>query len=141
MTPRAILLVAAAIVAPIATLSVATQDRFPDAPGKTELLRVCGECHEPDIVFAYRQTAGEWSGTLGNMAQQGAQASDTEWRLIEKDLDAQLAMIPINAATAAEIQATFDVADSVAQAVVKHRQINGSFKSIDDVKKVAGLEA
>jgi competence protein ComEA len=140
LNPHAMLLAACSIGLQIMTMSVVTQDRFREASGKTELLRVCGECHEPEVVFAYPQTAGEWSETLSNMAQQGARASNAEWRLIEKYLDAQLAIIPINTAPAAEVQATFDVPAPVAQAVVKYRQTNGDFKSIEDVKKVPGLE-
>src|SRR5262245_34190721 len=92
------------------------QDRFPDAPGKTELLTVCGECHGAEVVFAHAQTAGEWSETLNRMVQAGAQASDAQWRLIEQYLHGQLAVIRINEANAAEIQAVFEVPESAAQA-------------------------
>ena len=122
-------------------MSAAIQDRFPDAPGKVELIKVCSECHEAEIVFAHPQTAGEWSETLGSMAQAGAHATDREWQALETYLHAQLAVIRINEASAGEVQATFDVAEPVAQAVVKYRQANGTFKSLDDVKKVPELDA
>ena len=130
-----------AVCATASAIGLAGADRFPDAPGKTELLNVCGTCHEPDLVFDHPQTAGEWSQTLENMAQAGAEATDAQWQLIEKYLNAQIAMIPVNSATAAELQATFDVAESVAQAIVRHRQANGKFASAEDLKKVAGLDA
>ena len=123
------------------TVSAAMQDRFPEGPGKAELLKVCSGCHEAENVFAYSKTAGEWSETLANMAQLGAEATQQEWRLVEQYLDAQLALIRINEATAEELQRTLDVPETVAQATVKYRQEHGTFKSMDDLKRVPGLEA
>jgi competence protein ComEA len=123
------------------TITGATQDRFPDAPGKAELIKVCSGCHEAETVLAHAQTAGEWAGTLANMAQLGAEGTPEEWRLIERYLDAQLAMIAINKAPADEIQRTVDVPEAVAQAIVTYRQEHGNFKSIDELKNVPGLDA
>ncbi len=125
----------------IATISAAVQDRFPEGPGKAELLKVCSECHEAETVFAHPQTAGAWSGTLEKMGQLGTEATDNEWRLLEQYIDAQLAMIPVNAAMSDELQRTFEIDAPAAQAIVKYRQEKGKFKSIDDVKKVSGLDA
>ena len=79
--------------------------------------------------------------TLATMARQGAEATDEEWRLVEQYLDVNLAIIRINAAAADEIHRTVDVTDTVADAVVKYRDQNGPFKSVDDLKKVPGLDA
>ena len=123
------------------TIAAATQDRFPDAPGKAELIKVCSGCHEAENILAHPQTAGEWSETLANMAQLGAEATQEDWHLIEQYLDSQLAMIRINAAAADELRRTVDVPEAVAQAIVKFRQEHGNFKSTDDLKKVPGLGA
>ena len=125
----------------VLTIAGATQDRFPDAPGKAELIKVCSGCHEADTVLAHAQTAGEWAETLASMAQLGAEGTPQEWRLIQEYLDAQLAIITINKAAADEIQRTVDVTGAVAQAIVTYRREHGNFKSIDDLKKVPGLEA
>jgi competence protein ComEA len=125
----------------VLTIAGATQDRFPDAPGKAELIKVCSTCHEAETVLAHAQTAGEWAETLANMAQLGAEGTPEEWRMIERYLDAQLAMIAINKAAADEIRRTVDVPESVAQAIVTYRREHGNFKSTDDLKKVPGLEA
>jgi competence protein ComEA len=145
----AVAVVSAVLVSTIVETSVvsgfsrtaATQDRFPDAPGKAELLKVCRGCHEAETVFAHAQTAAEWADTLARMAQLGAEGTQEEWRLVERYLDSQLALIVINKAAADEIQRTVDVPEAVAQAVVTYRLEHGNFKSIDDVKKVPGLEA
>ena len=125
----------------VLTIAGATQDRFPDAPGKAELIKVCSGCHEAETVLAHAQTAGEWADTLATMAQLGAEGTPEAWRLIEQYLDAQLAMIAINKAAADEIQRTVDVPEGVAQAIATYRREHGNFKSIDDLKKVPGLDA
>jgi len=125
------------------TLAVtgAVQDRFPDADGKSELMKVCSGCHDAEIVLAHLQTPGEWAETLQKMVQLGAEATPDEWRQIERYLDVQFALIQVNKASADELRLTMDVTTEVAGAVVKYRQANGPFKSIDDLKKVAGVDA
>jgi competence protein ComEA len=125
----------------VLTIAAATQDRFPDAPGKPVLLKVCSSCHEAEKVLAQSLTADGWAENLLNMAQFGADATDEEWRVIQQYLDSQLATIVINKATADEIRRTVDVSEAVAQAVVTYRREHGDFKSVDDLKKVPGLEA
>jgi competence protein ComEA len=122
-------------------VTAAMQDKFPDGQGKPELVKACSGCHDAEIVLANLKTPGEWAETLQNMAQQGAEATPGEWGLIEKYLDLNLAMIVINKAAAEELQLTMDVTRDVADAVVKYRRDNGPFKSVDDVKKVAGVDA
>jgi len=121
--------------------SAALQDKFPDGPGKTEVTKVCSGCHDAEIVLANLKTPGEWAETLQSMAQQGADATPAEWGLIEKYLDLNFALIVINKASAEELQLTMDVTREVADAAVKYRRENGPFKSVDDVKKVAGVDA
>jgi competence protein ComEA len=116
------------------------QDRFPDGPGRPELLKVCSGCHDAEIVLAHLQTPAEWADTFQKMADVGAEATPEQWRLIEQYIDSNLALIAINKSPASELQLTIDVAPEVASAIVKHRQENGPFKSIDDVKKVAGVD-
>ena len=137
---RAHLFIAGVAAATTLAMTVTTEDRFPDGAGKAEFLKVCSGCHEAENVFAFSKTADEWSGTLANMAQLGAEATQDEWRLIERYIHAQLALIKINTAARDELQRTFAVEDAVADAIVKYRQEHGNFKSPDDVKKVPGLE-
>jgi competence protein ComEA len=124
-------------------LSIATllgQDRFPDGPGKPELIKVCNGCHDAQIVLANLKTPAEWTETLQNMADQGAEATQDEWRLIQQYLSANIALIAVNKATADDLQVTMDLSADLAAAIVKYRQEKGAFKSLDDVKKVPGLD-
>jgi competence protein ComEA len=123
------------------TAAAATQDKFPDGAGKPELVKACGGCHDAEIVLSTLKTPAEWTETLQDMAQQGAEATPDGWRVIETYIDANFALIPINKATAEELQSTMDVTSETARAVVKYRQERGPFRSVDDVKKVDGVEA
>jgi competence protein ComEA len=123
------------------SIAGAMQDRFPEGGGKAPLVKVCSGCHDAEIVLAHLQTPGEWADTLQNMVQLGAEATPDEWRLIEQYIDSNFALIRINKAAADEIRLTMDLTPDVAGAVVKFRQANGPFKSIDDLKKVAGVDA
>ena len=126
----------------IASIAVALgQDSFPEGPGKAQVAKVCTGCHDAEIVLANLKTPAEWADTLQTMAQQGAEATPEDWKLIEQYLDANLALISINKASADELQLTMDVAPDVAAAIVQYRQDHGAFKSIADVKKVPGIDA
>src|SRR5256885_6494468 len=114
----------------------AMQDRFPDAAGKPEVLRVCGGCHDAEIVLANLKTKDEWAETLQNMAEQGAEATADEWRLVERYIDTNFALIPINKAAADELQLTMDEAPDVAAAIVKNRQDHGPSKANVGVQPV-----
>ena len=49
--------------------------------------------------------------------------------------------IPINKATAKDRQTALQIPADVAEAIVAYRAEKGDFKTVDDVKKVPGLEA
>jgi competence ComEA-like helix-hairpin-helix protein len=117
------------------------QDRFPDGPGKAEMQKVCSGCHDVEIVLSHLQTPAEWADTFQKMVDVGAEATQDEWRAIEQYIDANLSLIAINKSPAAELQVTMNCSADVAAAIVKRRQESGPFKSIDDVKNVAGVDA
>jgi competence protein ComEA len=121
--------------------AVSSQDRFPDGPGKADVIKVCSGCHDAEIILANLKTPGEWNETLQNMATQGAEATPEQWKAIEQYIDVHFAMVMVNKAPADEIQIALDVTLEVAAALVKYRQDKGPFKTIDDVKKVPGIDA
>jgi competence protein ComEA len=141
VTSRATFIAGGLATAWLLTVAGATQDKFPEGAGRAEIVKACGGCHDAEIVLSTLKTPAEWTETLQDMAQQGAEATPDDWRVIEKYIDVNFALIPINKATADELQSTMDVTPDVARAVVKYRQDNGAFRSIDDVKKVGGVDA
>lgn len=121
--------------------AAATQDRFPEATGKAALVKVCSNCHTAESVVQTLRTRQEWADVVDQMARYGADASDQEFDQILAYLVKYFSRIPINKATAKDLQSALDIPAEVADAIVAYRAEKGDFKTVDDVKKVPGLEA
>lgn len=119
----------------------ASTSRFPPGPGRDALLKVCSDCHGAESAVASFKTHEEWSKTLDEMANNGAQGTDEEWNLIQAYLDKHYSFIFVNKASATDLASTLDVTADVAAAIVTRRTNTGNFRSIDDLKAVAGLVA
>jgi competence protein ComEA len=110
-------------------------------PGREAFLKVCSDCHGPESAIAQFKTHDEWTKTLDEMANNGAQGTDEEWNQIQAYLDKNYSLIFVNKATAKDLESTLSVASDVAEAIVRLRSQKGDFKSIDDLKSVPGLAA
>jgi competence protein ComEA len=117
------------------------QDRFPEATGKAPLLKVCSNCHTAESVVQSLRTRQEWSDVVDQMARYGATASDQEFDQILAYLVKYFSPIPINKATAKDLQSALEISADLAEAIVAYRAEKGDFKTVDDLKKVPGLEA
>ena len=118
----------------------ATADRFPEGPGKSVLLRVCGNCHDAETAVERLKSRPEWSDTVDQMARFGAEASDAEFEQILNYLAKFYSPIRINKATAKELENTLDIPAAAAEAIVAYRTEKGPFATIEDLKPVPGLE-
>ena len=117
-----------------------TQDPFPETAGKPALLKVCGNCHTAETVIQSLRTRQEWSDVIDQMARFGAEGTDQEFDQILAYLAQHFSPIGINKATATDLASVLDVPAAVAEAIVAYRDKNGEFKSLDDLKKVPGLD-
>lgn len=115
--------------------------KFPEGPGKAALLKVCSDCHGPESAVGQLKTRQEWSKTLDEMAANGAQGTDEEWNQILEYLDRNFSLILVNKADAKQLANTLDVPDAAAMAIVTYRDEQGRFATIEDLKKVPGLDA
>jgi competence protein ComEA len=119
---------------------------MPDGPGKAETVKLCSACHEIDRAFSLRQDRAGWQTVVDKMVQFGMAATDDEIRLTIDYLathfpaDAE-PKLNINKASAIELESALSLRRSVAAAVIEYRNKNGAFKSIDDLKKVPGVDA
>jgi competence protein ComEA len=121
------------------------QTQFPDGPGKAIFLKICSNCHGPENVIGKGQSADDWTEVLNKMIQNGAQGTDEEFGAILDYLSTNFPPIPekinVNTATAWNLRNWMNLSDKQANAVVDYRKQNGDFKSLDDLKKVPGLDA
>jgi competence protein ComEA len=139
------LLLAAPAVAQQAAQQQQTHPEFPEGPGKATLLKVCGTCHSPDNVIADGQDRAGWESTITKMAGFGADATDEQFTEIldylTKNFPPASAPVNVNKATAAQLQSGLGLTAAESDSVIKYREKNGDFKTIDDLKKVPDVDA
>ncbi len=145
MVLRALFLSSFIVIAAAAAQLPASQSEssspFPPGPGRDALVKVCGGCHGAESAVAQFKTHDEWTKTLDEMANNGAQGSDDEWTQIAAYLDKHYTLIFVNKATADDLATTLDVPADVAAAIVGRRTEKGAFTTIDDLKAVPGVAA
>ena len=107
-------------------------------------IRVCAQCHEPNRAAALRLTRDGWEGVVQKMRGLGAQGTDADFGQITDYLAENFkgeAQKPINMNTASSIdlEAVAGLLRKEAAIWIAYRNKNGPCKSLDDLKKVAGL--
>ena len=116
-----------------------------DGPGKTETEKVCKGCHEVERSVSKRQDRDGWRATMDKMVALGAKGSDNEldavFEYLVKNYPAEeVPKINVNKASSIELESGLTLRKSQAAAVIQYRTKNGDFKSIDDLKKVPGID-
>jgi mono/diheme cytochrome c family protein len=61
---------------------------LPDGAGRDVTVRVCSQCHSPEIAANQKLDAAGWKDLVNQMANNGAQATDAEFDTITKYLAA-----------------------------------------------------
>ena len=121
--------------------AAADKPKLPEGPGKETLIRICAGCHGAEIVLGKRLDRDGWSQVVVNMIQRGAQGSDDEFADIVDYLTNTVSKINVNQATAQQLQSGLDLSEKEAEAILHYRDEKGEFKTIEDLKKVPGLDA
>jgi competence protein ComEA len=120
--------------------------QLPDGPGKEETQRVCKGCHELERSLSPRQDRDGWQQTVDKMVALGAEVTAKDYNLILDYLaknypGEEIPKLNVNTATAIELESRLTLARSQAAALIEYRNKHGAFKSIDDLKKVPGVDA
>ncbi len=123
----------------------ATAQQLPDGPGKAELQKLCSQCHEVANSFSLRQDLAGWSETVHKMAALGAKGTPAELiavidYLVEHYPADEIPPIDINKAEAIDLEAGLTLLRSQARLIIKYREEHGPFHSLEDLKKVPGLD-
>ena len=116
-----------------------------DDPGKAAALRICVQCHEYERSIAPRQDRAGWQATMDKMVALGAKGTQKEFDAILDYLaktypGEEVPKIHVNEARAIELESGLSLPRSQAAAIVQYRSKNGDFKSIEDLKKVPGVD-
>jgi len=100
----------------------------------------CGSCHDTSMADGLRSEI-EWRETIEVMQGVGAKGTAEQFAQVLRYLIRTQTKVNVNTATAAEIAPVLEVSSAVAEALVKRRAEKGDFKTLDDLKKVAGIDA
>ncbi len=120
--------------------------QLPDGVGKAETEAICKQCHELERSISIRQDRAGWQTTMDKMAALGAQGTQKQFDLVVDYLAAHFAAdevprIKVNEARAIELESGLSLPRSQATALVEYREKHGPFHSIEDLKKVPGVDA
>jgi competence protein ComEA len=119
--------------------------KLPEAPGKTTTVKLCGTCHAAEIVMSRRESREGWSGVVEDMIQRGLKGSEEDFGEVVDYLvanfprGAPLPKVNVNKAGVADLVAALGIQGGQAAAIVKYRDENGKYKSVEDVLKVPGI--
>ena len=120
--------------------------QLPEGPGRKETVKLCSQCHAADVVMSVGQDRAGWAATLRKMSALGARGTDEEFRAVLEYLAArfpaqELPRINVNTATAIELESGLTLKRSQAAAIIAYRAQHGKFASLEDLKRVPGLDA
>ncbi len=119
--------------------------QFPDGPGKAETTRLCSQCHEIERAISQRLDPNGWQETTNKMVSLGMAGKPEEIRAVvdylAKNFPADaVPKLNVNTATQIELESALGLRRSQAAVVIEYRTKNGPFRSIEDLKKVPGLD-
>src|SRR6476660_5793670 len=119
---------------------------LPDGPGKAETQKLCSQCHELDKAFSLSQDRTGWQTTIEKMVGFGMKGTEQEISAVldylVKNFPAdELPKINVNKAAAIELESGLSLKRSQATAIIQYREKNGNFKTIEDLKKIPGVDA
>jgi len=137
---------AATFIVVIATAQAAGgQTQLPDGPGKEAATRVCGTCHPTERAASVRLTRDGWQNVIAKMVKLGARGSD-------EDLEATLDYLAthfkgeaakplnLNSATSIDLESIAGLFRKESAAWIAYRTKKGPCTTIDDLKKVPGVD-
>ena len=133
----AILLLTAAL------LLAEDKPQLPDGPGKDVTVRICNACHGVELMIGRPHSEDGWSAIVLDMVTRGAKGSDDEFDEIVQYLTKNIKAVPkvnVNKVAAAGLESGLGLTSKEAAALVEARE-KAPFKSIEDLKKVAGVDA
>jgi competence protein ComEA len=119
---------------------------LPEGPGKAVVEKMCKGCHGLENVVRSRRTKDKWSDIVDDMIARGAKGTDSEADEVVDYLSTHFGgeavqKVNVNKASAPELTSALDISAADANTIVRYRADHGSFKSIQELMKVPGIDA
>lgn len=136
--------------------SAGTDEPLPEGKGKDVVESMCQSCHGLDAITQKRRTAEEWHNVVDEMVSAGAPLLPREAEIVTQYLtehfgpatssspssqSSDKTTIPVNTATAKELEAALGLSAKESAAIVDYREKHGNFKNWEELKKVPDLDA
>ena len=113
----------------------------PDLAKEKETFEVvCGLCHGTDLLEGSLRTPAEFTDLITLMQSYGASATPEQLETVRAHMLRSFGKANVNSDSAADLAPVLDVPLAAAEAVVKYRTEQGMFGTLDDLKKVPGLD-
>lgn len=130
-------------IATLLVLDAAEPGKLPEGPGRATTARLCGSCHGFGNFVRRRESRDGWNAVIEEMISRGAKGEEEEWAEVSDYLVAQFSPVRVNVnrGTAAEISEALGLRQSMAEALVRHREANGPFRDLEGLRKVPALAA
>ena len=119
---------------------------LPEGPGKAVVEKMCKGCHGLENVVRSRRTKDKWSDIVDDMIARGAKGTDSEADEVIEYLSTHFGAdavqkVNVNKAGAPDLTSALDISAADAGTIVRYRADHGSFKSIQELMKVPGIDA
>ena len=129
----------------LGVLTNALWGQMPEGLGRQETEKICSDCHELARSVSLRQDRDGWKTTINKMISLGAQGSEQEFAAVLEYLSSHYAAealppLNVNKAKAIDFETRLSLRRSQAAAIIDYRMKRGAFRSIDDLKKVPGVD-
>jgi competence protein ComEA len=121
------------------------QSQLPEGPGKDAVVRMCGTCHPVERAASVRLTQAGWQDTIGKMMTLGAKGSDEDVKAVVEYLSTHFKgeagkPLNLNTATSIDLESITLFLRKESAAWIAYRAKNGPCKTVDDLKKVPGVD-
>ena len=131
--------------APPLTAQLSSQGALPEAPGRDVTVKVCANCHAPETIGSVRHTPAGWREVIARMVAAGATGTEQELETVFQYVSSQFPVaaqqaLNLNSARAVELESVAGLLRKEAAALIAHREKHGPCKTLDDLKKVEGLD-
>lgn len=121
-------------------IAAARKGQLPDGEGRDAVLKMCSGCHGLDTVVAQRRTAKQWRTIVQAMLALGAPGTKDDAGHAASYLSWRYGRVNVNSAAVDELVRVLEVPPAQAEAIVEYRNHEGTLKSLEDLKRIPGVD-
>jgi mono/diheme cytochrome c family protein len=117
-------------------------ETLPEGEGRDILFRACADCHDiGTVVLVKRRTPRQWGDVTTDMITKGVKAEEAEIATLVRYLAINAGHVNVNRATEADLKTYVGFEEAQAAVIVAARGKGTTFKSLDDLRALQGLDA